>query len=52
MVSRAAAAELAGLTEQLRHMAALNGVAADKYDDLTEFTGSMGVFMDVRASVP
>lgn len=52
VVNRTAATELAGLTEQLRHMAALNGAAADKYDDMTEFTGSMGVFLDVRCLDP
>lgn len=50
VVNQAAAGELAGLTEQLRHVAALNGVAADQYGNLTEFTGSMGVFMDVRST--
>ena len=50
-VNQTAAAELGSLTEQLRHVSALNGVAADQYSDLTVLTGSMGVFVDVRDSI-
>ena len=47
-VNGVSAAELARLEAQVQHLAGLNGVAADKFSDLAEYTGSMGVFLDVR----